>query len=383
MVICDVLVIGAGASGLTAAFAAAQRGRKVIVLERNSEAAKKIYATGNGRCNFSNTQLPICNDIKDIMSECFGIEAAEEDGRVYPRSMEAASVAEAIIEGTRRVGVEILCEKKAVSVSRNAISFITECEDGSEYMSSSLILATGGKAGIQYGCYGDGYKFAKALGHSIVKPVPALDGMVCSEDISALHGVRVRAKASLLCSEKGGIYKEIAADTGEVQFTKDAISGICVMNLSRCLRLEEDRKFRLSLDLFPDESEEELAELFTYRKKTFGCGISWLIPGKLRDYLHDNIPDGKRGPAAMAAYAKNLCFDISGTRGWKTAQVTSGGVPMDEVDPYTFMSRTVEELYITGELLDYDGPCGGYNLTWAFHSGLSAGMNAAMGQSQQ
>ena len=381
----DVIVIGAGASGLVCAQAAASRGLKTAVLERNDIPARKIYATGNGRCNFTNEAAKYFQETLGIMSGCFGIEAVMEEGRAYPRSLEAASVAEALVSAATRAGAEVFCGAHAVSVAqesggavqKNGQNFVVECEDGRAFCAPRLVLAAGGKAGIQLGCYGDGYKFAKALGHSVIKPIPALDGLVCEEDLVALHGVRVRAKASLLqaAEDPDRLQAEtlLAEGSGEVQFTKEAISGICVMDLSRCVRSEEGKRFVLSLDLFPELPEEELAQLFFSRKKAFGCGVSWLIPEKLKEYLHTRMPAKAHGPAAMAAAAKDLRFSIKGTRGWKTAQTTCGGVPLAEVDSESFGSLLVPGLYITGELLDYDGPCGGFNLDWAIHTGHAAG----------
>ena len=371
--ITDVLIIGAGASGLAAGFAAADRGLSVRILERGIEPAKKIYATGNGRCNYSNLDAEHSEEVIDAMRSCFGIEPAEEYGRIYPRNFEAASVAHALIAAAERVGAEIICDAHAAAVQKNAQGFVVKCDDGREFAAEKLILATGGKAGIQYGCTGDGYKFAEALGHSIIKPIPALDGLCCAEDIEALHGVRVSAVAALEMSSASDGNVRLAEDMGEVQFTKNGISGICVMNLSRCLRLKEGTTFRLVLDLFPEMDTEDLTELFFNRKQRFGCGLSWLLPEKLKDYMHTRLSSDLKGPAGMAQIAKNLSFTITGSRGWKTAQVTCGGVPLSELDAQTFESKLVPGLFITGELMDYDGPCGGFNLNHAIWSGLTAG----------
>ena len=173
---CDIIVVGAGASGLAAAFAASQRGQRVIVLERNDTPAKKLLATGNGRCNFSNRKAMFSAELVGFFSECLGIEAVEEDGRFYPRSFETKTVADALVGGLEMAGAQIICGAKVVSVSNNEMAYTVRTEDGRFFLSKAVILATGGKAGIQFGCYGDGYKLAEKLGHSIVKPVPALDG---------------------------------------------------------------------------------------------------------------------------------------------------------------------------------------------------------------
>ena len=389
----DVLIIGSGPSGLAAAACAAGKGLKVTVLERGKKPAAKVYATGNGRCNYSNAAARFSWETVPWMKDTCGIEPAEEDGRIYPRSFEASSAAEALVSAAERAGAEIVCEARAIKAElgedaapgqKNAQHFVVECEDGRVFEAEKLVLATGGKAGIQYGCYGDGYKFAQGFGHSIIKPIPALDGMLCTQDISALHGVRARAKASIIAKETSseaegsGAERVLASSDGEVQFTKDCISGICVMDLARYLRFGPGREFILSLDFFPRTDPEELKADLLKRKKDFGCGMAWLVPEKLKDYMHAKMVQessvrGLKGPAAMAALAKDLRFDITGTRGWKTAQVTCGGVPLAEVDLKNFASLKTKGLYITGELLDYDGPCGGFNLDWALHTGISAG----------
>ena len=383
----DVLIIGAGASGLAAAAAALEQGRRVAVLERNDAPGRKIRATGNGRCNYSNADAPDSAEVVERLRQLAGIEPAVEEGRIYPRSFEASTVAEALAAAAS--GADLFLNARAVSAEKTGETFTVAAEDGRTFVARSLVLACGGKAGIQYGCYGDGYKLAKAFGHSVVRPVPALDAMVCAEDLEALHGVRVRAKASLnketgltcggpVCSIYAGPACEAdggdASDTqfpvteeGEVQFTRNAVSGICVMDLSRYVKLEADAVYTLSLDLFPDKTEEELDALLGERHRAFGTGLKGLVPEKLAEYIEE--PGKGRS-------AKALSFTVTGTRGWKTAQVTRGGVPLSEVCPDTFESALCKGLFITGELLDYDGPCGGFNLNHAFFSGLRAGGSA-------
>ncbi|MCR5010229.1 MAG: FAD-dependent oxidoreductase [Clostridia bacterium] len=381
----DVLIIGAGASGLAAAAAASERGLKTALLERNDAPGRKIRATGNGRCNYSNVDAPRSAVVVERLRQLAGIEPAVEEGRIYPRSFEAATVAEALANAAS--GADLILNARAVSAEKNGGVFTVKTEDGRAFVSRALILACGGKAGIQYGCYGDGYKLAKAFGHSVERPIPALDAMVCAEDLEALHGIRALAKATLSMESGiscGGEFCSIYAsgnagadsrerpelpvsEEGEVQFTRNGISGICVMDLSRYLRLQAGTVYILSLDFFPEKTAEELEKMLTERRRTFGTGLKGLVPEKLAEYIEE--PGKGRS-------AKDLSFIVTGTRGWKTAQVTRGGVPLSEVDPETFESVLCKGLYITGELLDYDGPCGGFNLNWAFLTGLAAGGNA-------
>ena len=366
-----VAVIGGGASGLVASIFASKNNDVTIFCDQNA-LGKKILVTGNGRCNFTNEKAEFFSLTIGTMSSCFGIEAAFEDGRAYPRSMEASSVAQALVFAAEKAGAGIFCGAHVTRVRKNSRGFEAECEDGRVFFAPRLVLACGGKAAIHMGCYGEGYKWASELGHSVIKPIPALDALVCSEDISALHGVRVRAKAALLAFDSDAFAgKLLAEESGEVQFTKDAVSGICVMDLSRCVRTEEGRRFVLSLDLFPDVSAEDLAKLLADRAEAFGSGLCWMLPEKLSGYIQKAVP--AESFEALAAAAKDLRFSIKGTRGWKSAQTTCGGVPLGEVDKQTFASRIVPGLYITGEMLDYDGPCGGFNLDWAIHTGNAAG----------
>lgn len=365
----DVMIIGAGASGLTAAVYAAKGGRKVAVLERNNAPAKKIYATGNGHCNYLNAKAEGFELLKAELEKIgiFGTE--DEDGRYYPRSREAASVVSALVNAAEKNGAEIICDCHVTDIQKTASGFKVISKDGTKRECAKLIIASGGKAGIQFGCYGEGYRWAQYMGHRLVKPVPALVAMETGSDISGLAGVRVRGLARLIC---GGAL--VAEDKGEIQFTKDGISGICVMNLSRNVRLAGDKSYELSLDLFGDLSGAELKEMLEAQKQTLGCSAEGLLPEKLKNYVTAKYGDSAE---SLAAALKDLRFDIKGTKGWADAQVTSGGVPLEELDPDTMESLKIPGLYFTGEITDYDGPCGGYNLSHAFRTGMLAGAAAS------
>ncbi len=412
----DTAVIGAGASGLMAAIFASKGGGKTVVLEKRQEPALKLYATGNGRCNYLNSGasassyhsgedpdsiLPAA--AHQIYSGCpgdlvrvfkdLGVEPAEEDGgRLYPRSFQAVSVIRALVSGAKRQGARIACGFETSSVVKTDEGFLISSKDGKRVMASSVILACGGKAGIQYGCSGDGYAIASSFGHRIVKPIPALTALVCAEEMKPVAGVRARGRVSLV-SSSGNASSIEDEDRGEIQFTEDGLSGICTFNVSRRFRIREGVSFTAELDLLEEYSELRLRELLLERRVRFAKEpadmlLLGLLPAKLASYILARAgvedPYGTLCGAlstetveGLVPLCKELGFTVTGTRSWKDAQVTSGGVSLEDIDPVTLESKRVPGLFFAGEILDIDGPCGGYNLTWAFASGRSAGSAAA------
>lgn len=379
-----IMVIGGGPSGMAAAISAARNGAgKVRLIEKNSEPGRKLLATGNGRCNLTNTGCEGAEETLDFFSELGLLTRAEEEGRVYPYSEQASAVRDALVNELEDRKVEILCGMEVKTVEKNGSGFMIITAVGKKFHSDALILAVGGKAGPQYGSTGDGYRFAKAFGHSVVRLMPSLVQMVSEEPFfKELKGVRAKGQAQLLRDEK-----VIGAETGEIQFTEEGLSGICIFNLSR----KYVRGDRIRIDLFPGYGEGDLEDILSRRAGTlenrnliqFFNGVlhKKLIPVVLEKLSLDK--DRKAaglGPKEIretVRFLKGWNISISGTKGWKEAQVTAGGVDLNEVDPETMESRLVPGLYFAGELLDYDGDCGGYNLQWAWSSGLIAGKSAA------
>ena len=404
----DIAIAGAGAAGLMAAIAA--RGTlKIAVLEKNEKAGKKLYATGNGRCNLLN-RIAAAEDYRsaegdahgfaaEVFGHCdaadlqavfasLGLDTVEEgEGRLYPRSLQAASVVHALERGAfgksgAGTPAQFLGGFELKTVVREADgTFCLTAADGREIFAKRLILTTGGKAGIQYGCDGRGYKIAESLGHRIVRPIPALTGFVCAETdlLQKLAGVRARGTARLLAvPQEGGLAHAavLAQDSGEIQFNKDSVSGICVMNVSGFYRHAEGVSFALELDLMPECSESELAEKLAERKQTLGdLFLDALLPAKLAEAVLE-LAGPDQTPEAAAHLLKSLRFTPTASKGFKDAHTTSGGAALEEVDPETMQSKLVPGLYFAGEILDVDGPCGGYSLTWAFAGGWLAGRNA-------
>jgi predicted Rossmann fold flavoprotein len=429
-----ITILGGGASGMMAAISAARvaGGSAVRIVEKNDKLGRKILATGNGRCNFTNrlcTPADLLSSLSEIdlamsVLEGFGVEETldffesigifwreESEGRIYPYSEQASALQEALLAEVHALGVEIYNEASVTHVSpltyteelkpkaivneeiQRIDGFEIILEDGRKIFASKLILATGGRAGSQYGSTGDGYKIAQSLGHSVIKPIPALVQLTVQGKVfQQLKGVRAKGKATLL-DQKG---KEIAQDQGEIQFTEGGLSGICIFNLSRFLRTYENKPvselgYSAKLDLIPDLEEEALvAKLFKRRealqhrkKEEFLYGIvnKKLAPvilqiARVNPTQHiANMSEAEN--KRLAALLKSWIIPISGTKGWREAQVTSGGVNTAEIHRGTMESKITHGLYLAGEIIDIDGKCGGYNLQWAWTSGYTAGKCAA------
>jgi predicted Rossmann fold flavoprotein len=379
-----ITVIGGGPSGMTAAiFAARQNVGKVRLIEKNAILGRKLLATGNGRCNLTNTNSPDSEVSLGFFMELGLLMRVEEEGRVYPYSEQASAVQEALISELQERQVEVRCGIEVKTMEREGSSFriITDRE---QIDSDAVILATGGKAGPQYGSTGDGYRFGKAFGHQVIRLMPSLVQMVSDEPFfKELKGVRAKGQVRLMRGEDS-----IDCETGEIQFTEDGLSGICIFNLSK----EYKPGDRVKIDLFPNHNEQRLTDIMERRIKTlvnrtaaqFFNGIlpKKLIPVILAELsINENRLAGsfsKDDIDHMVRLVKSWDISVTGTKGWKEAQVTAGGIDLTEVDPRTMESILIPNLYFAGELLDVDGKCGGYNLQWAWTSGMKAGIAAAL-----
>jgi len=409
----QVLVIGAGASGLMAGIAAARSGAEVVIAEQKDRPGRKILATGNGRCNFTNAYMDAAcyhdnafamQVIRQFPGEQtlaffreLGIYPSAHEGYYYPASMQASSVLQALLGEAERAGVKIMNYARAVFVQAagheaggfrvriertipegirqkkkkngklrlQAESFRTEEE---EWFCSRLILAGGGKAYASLGSDGSCYDLARSLGHHIVKPLPALTGIRCREDwFRDLAGVRVDAKVSLYEDTGDGGLKLLASDQGQVQFTEYGISGIPVFQVSRyaAIALDQGRSVKAGLDFFPEISREELS---AYLRQHNPDQYTGLFPDKLLSLLLQIMP----GKLDQTLYC--TCMQVND---FDKAQVTCGGISLEEIDSRTMESKICPGLYIAGEAADVDGICGGYNLQWAWSSGYLAGLHAA------
>ena len=396
----DVIIVGGGASGLVTAIMCARKGCKVLVLEHKKQIGKKLLATGNGKCNYTNRNISVdCYrgdkpEIPSFALQAFGPEEAvaffeelgiypkEKDGYVYPYSQQASSVVVVLQMELERLGVQVRYEK-VQSVS-GGTCFCVNTEKQT-YKAAYLVLACGGKASPKLGADGSGYVLAKQLGHSIVEPVPALIGLKCQEAYyEKIAGVRVQAVVSLYIENVDG---PVAKEQGELQLTSYGISGIPVFQVSRyaARALTEQKNVWAKIDYMPEFSREELEKLleerFTDNGKTAMQALVGLLPEKLipvflqQSGIKVTMQAGKvkeMQRIQLAQQLKNKKTNIVDTNGFEHAQVTAGGVSTKEISSHTMESKLVKNLFFTGEIVDVDGICGGYNLQWCWSSAYLA-----------
>lgn len=365
----DVVIIGGGASGLAAAIELKMSSPdlSVAIFEKNDSLGKKLRATGNGRCNITNENADGYNEIMEFFTKIGIVTRTYENGLVYPYSESAADVVDLLSERVRELEVEVKLNSNVEKIEKKENYEIKFVQGEKKGMAEArkVILAVGGKAGPDFGTIGDGYAMARSKGHSIVAPIPALTGVECADWDISLAGIRARAKVCLYKDETEAFDEEtkVFEELGEVQFTKYGLSGICIFNMTRHMRYnkadgETLDQFLIRLDLFADgEIREYLAG-----RAAGAASLRTLLRPALADFVL------KRGLDSV----HSLEFRPSGIRGWRDAQVTSGGVPLSEIIGETCESKICAGLYITGELLDYDGPCGGYNLSNAWLTGIHA-----------
>lgn len=394
----DIAVIGAGASGIAAAISAKRKNARlsVLLIDSLSKIGKKILATGNGRCNLTNltADADVYNTraVYSVMKVCpperiieffssIGLECvSDNESRVYPMSNTAASVLDCLRFEAGRLGIDVLTDTKVSSVQKHKNGFIIN----GNIESRKVIVATGGKAAPSQGSDGSGYSILKAFGHTITDLYPGLVQLTVKENLKFLKGVRVKSAVSLRNKSE----KEIDKSVGEVLFADYGLSGIAIMDISRSVK---DDDCRCVLNILPEMSKEILVDFINKAKKrnpnlTFEDALSGILPKKVGYLIIKNsgfrqdirLSDlNSNSINKFAENMKNCTFTVTGTKGFDNAQITVGGAKFDEFNLETLESEKIEGLYCTGEILDVDAPCGGFNLQWAWASGIVAGAAAA------
>ncbi|MBR4240685.1 MAG: aminoacetone oxidase family FAD-binding enzyme [Eubacterium sp.] len=360
----NIVVIGGGASGIACAIKTKLNNPdcSVTVLEHLDEPCKKIFATGNGRCNITNKYAPGFETTKNFFESIGLVLRESEDGRMYPYSNQASSVVETLVSNCRKLNINIVTSCTVKSAEKTAETFSVFTDKG-VFSGDVLVLATGGKAQSALGSDGSGYSLAQTFGHKISALSPALVQLKSpNKNCRALKGIRAKCLVKLVIGDE--IAKE---EFGEVLFTDYGLSGIVVMNLSHLVCDEkiknDNQRYSAVIDFVPEMTEEEL--LSHYKK--FG-NFEGILPLKLCTVLSRQAEGNEE---KMAKYIKNWRLIISGTKGYEYAQITKGGIEKDELDE-SFQSKLCDNLYIIGELTDNQFPCGGFNLDFAWSSGVKA-----------
>ncbi len=398
----DCIILGGGASGLAACAALANTGLRVALVERLDRVGKKIMAAGNGRCNISNEDMDVSyyGHAAPFVSRVYaatppdetlaflsslGLMTASEDGRIYPRTMMASSVLDVLRAACERSNVTMLTGQEIVSIApsrRGGLS--VQLQSGEGFFASAALCCMGGSAAPHLGTDGAGTRLMAQLGHSITPLHPALTQLKCDHGaLRGLKGIRVQAALTLIIDGN-----PTARETGELLFADYGVSGVCVFQLSGLAAgaLSKKRRVALHVHLLPEIPEDEVTAWLRARIASLpGSNALSLFTGVFPRLLAQAIL--KEAGIALDAQADRLSaksldllcdaitafpLPVTGTQGFKNAQVTRGGVCLDEVDPTTMASRIFDGLYLCGEVLDVDGPCGGYNLHFAFASALTA-----------
>lgn len=401
-----VAVIGAGASGLAAALQAAWGGAEVTLYERNETAGKKLLVTGSGRCNITNDAVTAaaytCADttwMESLLSS-FGVaelkamllEAgipvrATFDGWYYPLSESAHTVVDALAGALRLAGVTPVTNTLVLSIKPGSAGFTVRYRHGEtdeKQIFDRVIISAGGKAYPSLGSRGELFAVLESLGHTVLPLRPALAPVQADlASLKPLQGMRFDVEASVYEGKK-----KLAASRGNVIFTEWGLNGPAVMNISHAISARPDRALELSLD-FLAFFREEFDSLLVRKRNTgqlLGVFLEAFLPPKaaagfIRNAgLSTGIPLEQVDDAGLnrlSATLRDTRLKVTGVRGFEYCQVSAGGVPVTEVVPITMESSKIPGLYLTGETLDAVGPCGGYNLQFAFSSGALAGKAAS------
>ena len=401
----EIAVIGGGASGMIAAITARKSGKEVVVLERKDRILKKVLITGNGRCNITNVNANISNyfgknisSVENILNSFnpqdtmdffngLGIICNEENrGKVYPLSGQASSVVDALRFEAERLGVRIETEFYVRKIEKEGFKFKIYSEERKKIEAGRVVIAAGGQSYPELGSNGSGFELAKELGHSVTKLSPSIVQLKTEKhQVKGLQGIKTDAAVTAY-----GDNKKICTYDGELLFTDYGISGNVVFNISFVMPLYKNVEFEI--DFMEKFDYNELYEMLKERKRilshlTMENYFNGMINKKLGQFLSKVSGIEKLSKPVkdlndseirkLCTVLKKYRVKILDTTGFKNAQITAGGVSLDEVNPETLESKIVKGLYFSGEVLDVYGECGGFNLQWAWASGYIAGKNVA------
>lgn len=404
----EIIIIGAGASGLIAAITAKDSGADVAILEGSSRVGTKILTTGNGRCNITNTKTNLhryhsTNKLffKNVLSnftyedtitffEALGLPLTElDDGKMYPLSLQASSVLDILRMAIDDRSISIYLNSKVKNIIHEKNNFKIICND-ELFECKKLIICTGGKSAPNTGSDGSGLLFSKKLGHSIITPVPSLVQLKLKyKHLKSLSGIKFNGTCKIFVNNQLE-----RSEFGEILFTDYGISGPPILQISGIAsrNLNDKKDVTIKIDMFPHLSKDKLIEFFenhwgalSYRSiydSFIGILNKKIIPVLLKEALVDNIHKpvsdlNWKEKNRIYDLLKSWTFTVYDTNSFKNSQVTSGGINTVEINPLTLESNKIKNLYFAGEILDVDGDCGGFNLQWCWSSGFVSGKSAA------
>ena len=395
----DAMIVGGGASGLAAACALARRGRRVVLLEQQDRVGRKLLSTGNGRCNLTNLNAGAGDyhgarqaaqaalrawPPRKVMAffDALGIPcAADEAGRVYPMSRQAASVLDALRLGCDEAGVETRTGFRVTGLKRVDGGFEAVSEGGDRASARCALICTGGLAAPKLGARGDGYRLLERLGHRVTPRFPAIAALVTApEGVRGLKGIRSEVEIALLSGDA-----VLRTERGEALFAESGISGIAAMQLARVANetLMAGKPCAARLNFAPDMDAAALLRRRAENlpKRTLDDFLNGVVPRRLGQALAKaaglplSLAAGALSAGQLDALAARLggwMLPVTGTQDFDQAQVTAGGASLKDFDVRRMASLRTPGLFAAGEVLDVDGDCGGFNLQWAWSSALMA-----------
>lgn len=396
-----IIVIGGGASGVCCALNAKRDDNEVIILEKNDKLLKKLLMTGNGRCNYLHDKYKVedyhsqnMEYIDDFISDkniddvnyffdSLGVISKNKDGYIYPITNQATTIYDALTREVNKKNIIVYYNSNVESIEKKKDQFFIHTEDRDFYC-DKVVLATGGCAYPKTGSDGKGYSIIEKLGHTIIKPVPALVQLISDFDyLKEWDGVR--SDVSLVLEEDG---EEIAWEDGEAQLTDYGISGICTFNLSHYVSrgLLEGKKEVIKINFVPFIESLITIWMDRYSRKNLDKNITELLNGFLNkkitpiilkcshlkdDIYYEDLTNDEK--LTICRNLKEFPINIIGTKDFDNCQISNGGVSLREINMDTMESKIIDGLYIIGELLDINGNCGGFNLTECWISGILSG----------
>lgn len=405
-----VIVIGAGAAGMMAAYGAALNKHEVIIYEKNEKCGKKIYITGKGRCNLTNAcdaeeffERIVTNSkfmyssyytmtnyqTMELFSDVFGLDIKTERGnRVFPLSDKSSDVINCIVRTLKKMNVCIKLNQKVDELIIEGDSVKGIISEGKRIYSDAVIVATGGKSYASTGSTGDGYEFARQCGHTIAEPLPALVPLVTKESwVKDLQGLSLKNIEVTFTTDNKVIY----SDFGEMIFTHYGVSGPVILSAGSYIRkrIANGNKISLSIDLKPALKEEQLErriirDFEEQSNQQYKNSLGKLLPRKLIPVIVELTGINpkkqvneitKEERSKLVHILKNLQCTVTGTRDFNEAIITQGGVNVKEINPATMESKKCKNLYFAGEVIDVDAVTGGYNLQVAWSTGYLAGIS--------